>query len=299
MSDYLDPHVVSRIKGYELRSMRLVESFMAGMHRSKLLGISTDFAQHRQYVPGDDTRHLDWKVYARTDRFYVRQYEAETNMAVFFLLDASNSMFFRSETAAMSKFEYAATVVCTLAYLLLQQKDTFGLVLFDEQVRAMLAARGSHTHFLNMADALEKAGPGDRTSINNALVTVAPQMKRRSLIIVISDYIDQIDELAMGMGQISFGQHDMILVHVEDPIERDFPFAGQTIFLGTEREGRLLCEPRDLRHAYLAARQRHLVQLRETCVQYGYDLAEMPTDRRLDEVLSRFLALRQARRRRR
>jgi uncharacterized protein (DUF58 family) len=299
MADFFEPHVLARIKGYELRSMRLVESYMAGMHKSRLLGISTDFAQHRQYVPGDDTRHLDWKVFAKTDRYFIKQYEAETNMQVVFLLDASKSMFFRGQKSAMSKFEYAATTVSALCYLLSQQKDAFGLALFDARVRTLLPAKGSHAHLRNLVDVLEKARPGEETDLCGVFFSVAPQLKRRSLVVLLSDFVSDIQRLSLGVGQIHFGQHDMVLLHVEDPLERDFPFAGQTIFLGSEGEGKLLCEPRDMRHAYLAARDRHLEAVRQSCLQFGYVLEHMPTDAPLDETLSRLLSLRQARRRRR
>ncbi|MEX1097480.1 MAG: DUF58 domain-containing protein [Planctomycetales bacterium] len=299
MPDYLDPRVLSRIKGYELRSRRLVESFMAGMHKSKLLGISTEFAQHRQYVPGDETKHLDWKVYAKTDRYYVKQYEAETNMQVVFLLDASNSMFFRSDEAAMSKFDYAATVLASMSYLLMQQKDAFGLALYDEKVRTFLPPKGSHTHFRNLTDVLDKTTAGPETDLADVCLTIAPQLKRRSLIIVISDFITDLDRLGLGLGQISFGGHDMVLFHVEDPLERDFHFAGQTIFIGKENEGRLLCEPRDLRNAYLKSRRKHLGNVRRTALQFGYEVEDLPTDARLDESLSKFLATRLAKRRQR
>jgi len=298
MADIFDPHVIGAVKGLTLRSLRLVESFMVGMHKSRLRGISTEFAQHRPYVQGDDTRHLDWKVLARTDRLYVKEYEAETNMPVRFLLDSSQSMFFRSDEAAMSKFEYAATIIATLSYLLLQQKDTFGLVLFDERVRSVLPPKGSGAHFRNVVDALTNATGGGKTNITNALLTLAPQLKQRGLIVVVSDFVDETDQLGSGLGQMSFLGQDVVLFHVEDPVERDFPFAGQTIFLGPEEEGRLLCEPRDLRNAYLAERRRHLDAVHELCLRFGYELEDMPTDTRLDAVLAGFLALRQARRRR-
>jgi uncharacterized protein (DUF58 family) len=298
MPDFFDPHVIGRVKGLALRSLRLVESFMVGMHKSRLRGISTEFAQHRPYVQGDDTRHLDWKVFARTDRFYLKEYEAETSMPVRFLLDTSQSMFYQSPEAAMSKFEYAATIVATLAYMLLQQKDTFGLVLFDETVHAVLPPKGSGGHFRNVLEALSKATGSGRTNISNALATLAPQLKRRGLAVVVSDFVDETDRFASSLGQMSFLGQDIILFHVEDPVEREFPFAGQTIFLGPEQEGKLLCEPRDLRNAYLAERERHLDSIRELCLRFGYEFEHMPTDSRLDAVLAGFLALRQARRRR-
>ena len=298
MADYLDPHVLSRIKGYEMRSLRLVESYMSGMHKSKLLGISTEFAQHRQYVAGDETKHLDWKVFAKTERYYVKQHEAETNMPVIFLLDSSKSMFFESPQAAMSKFAYAATTVCTLARFLSLQKDAFGLVLFDRAIRTIMPPKGSHAHFRNLTHTLENASPGEETDLAQVFMSLAPQLKRRSLIIVVSDFLSDLDRLTLGLGQLSFGNHDVVMFHVEDPQERDFQFRGQTIFLGPENEGRLLCEPRDLRNTYMESRRRHLDRVREDAVRFGYEVEEMPTDARLDETLSKFLALRQARRKR-
>ncbi|MHC4915695.1 MAG: DUF58 domain-containing protein [Planctomycetota bacterium] len=298
MPDYFDPDVIGRVKGFSLRSLRLVESFMVGMHKSRLRGISTEFAQHRPYVQGDDTRHLDWKVYAKTDRFYVKEYEAETSMRVEFLLDTSKSMFFKSEEAAMSKFEYAATVVSTLAFMLMQQKDAFGLVLFDEDVREILPFKSSGAHFRNVVGAMERAEPGGKTNIANALTRAAPQLKQRGLVVVVSDMVDETGEMGMGLGQMSYLGQDVIIFHVEDPVERDFPFGGQTIFLGLEEEGKLLCEPRDLRNAYLTERREHLDFIRNLCLRFGYEMEDMPTDSRLDILLSGFMSLRAARRRR-
>ena len=297
MPDYFDPHVIGRIKSLELRSLRLVESFMTGMHKSRLLGISTEFAQHRQYVPGDDVKHLDWKVFAKTDRFYVKQYEAETNMQVTFLLDTSNSMFFKSEDAALSKFDYAATVLAALGYLLLQQKDIFGLMLFDEKLNSVVRARGSGSHFRNCLQLLGSAAPSGKTSLREAMHGMTTQLKRKGLVIVISDFIDDVEQLGLSLGQLSFARQDAILFHIEDPIEREFPFSGQTIFLGMEDEGKLLCEPRDLRNAYLQERARHIEDIRQAALGFGYDLEQLQTDQRLDAALSGFLSLRLARKR--
>jgi uncharacterized protein (DUF58 family) len=299
MVNFLDPQVLGRIKDYELRSLRLVESYLAGMHASRLLGISTEFAQHRQYVPGDDPKHLDWKVFAKTDRYFIKQYEAETNMQVCFLLDASASMFFQGNPAGLSKFEYAGTALAGLGYLLSQQKDAFGLVLFDQKVRTYLPPKGSLAHFRQMVAVLDQATPGPETDLAEVLFAILPRLKRRSLIVIFSDFLTAPERLTLALGQINFGQNDLLLFRVEDPLEREFPFAGPTIFLGPEQEGRLLCDPRDLRHAYLAARRRHRDGLHDACVQFGFSLEDLPTDARLDDVLSKFLAFRQARRKRR
>jgi uncharacterized protein (DUF58 family) len=297
MPNVFDPQVIGRIKQLEVRSLRLVESFMAGSHKSRLLGISTEFAQHRQYVPGDDPKHLDWKVFAKTDRFYIKQYEAETNMRVTFLVDTSNSMFFQSEHAALSKYEYAATVASSLAYLLLQQKDTFGLMLFCDDVHTTLRPRGSTSHFRNICTTMEAAEAGGKTSLYGSMSGVAGRLKSKGMVFVVSDFVDDLDELNMALGQLSFSGQDVCLVHVEDPVERDFPFSGQTIFLGLEEEGKLLCEPRDLRNAYLAERERHLEQLNDACLRFGYSLERLCTDEPMDAALAAFLSLRLARRR--
>ncbi len=297
MSDYFDPHIIGRVKSLSLRSQRLVESLMAGMHKSRLRGISTEFAQHRQYAVGDDTRRLDWKVFARTNRLYLKEYEAETNMPVRFLLDTSQSMFFKSENAAISKFDYAATVVATLAYLLMQQKDTFGLSLFSQKVLAMLPPRGSRSHFRAVVDAFSRGATGQgETDLSNAISNIAPQCKQRGLVVIVSDLLSDTEQLALAFGQLSFLGQDVIVFHVEDPAERDFPYTGPTVFLGPEQEGKLLCEPRDFRNIYLAERRSHIDAIHSACLRFGYHLEAMPTDARLDGVLSAFLSLRQARR---
>ena len=296
-TNIFDPNVIGRVKGLEVRSYRLAESFMVGMHRSRLRGISTEFAQHRQYVTGDDTKFLDWKVFAKTDRFYIKEFEAETNLPVLFLVDVSPSMFFKSETAAMSKFDYAATVTATMAYLLMQQKDTFGLGLFSDTIRSYLPAKGSGSHFRNVIDILEGASGGGKTDVGKAMMTTGPRLKGKGIVVVISDFVEDEGELTKALGQMSYMGHDVVLYHIEDPEERDFPFAGQTIFRGTEDEGRLLCDPEDLREAYFRERRRHLDSIHNTCVRFRYDLLDMPTDGPIDEVLTAFLAERLTRRR--
>lgn len=297
MESVFDPHVISRIEQMAIRSRRLVEGFLAGMHRSRLRGMSTEFAQHRQYVQGDDIRHLDWKAYAKSDRYYIKEHEAETNLRVTFLLDCSQSMFFKSADAAMSKYEYGATVVASLAYLLMRQKDAFGLVLFDETIREAMPTRSSGGHFLNMVDLLEHAEPGGQTNVAQALNAVSPQMKRKGMAVVVSDFVDDPGTFNLPLGRLIFAGHDIILFHIEDPVERDFPFAGQTIFRGLENEGRLLCEAADLREAYLGERGLHLETLRDICRRMAFDLEEMPTDEPLDVALSAFFAVRNRRQR--
>ena len=306
MADLFDPEIISTLKGLEVRSQRLVASHMMGMHKSSLRGISTEFAQHRQYVVGDDTRHVDWKVYAKTDEVFIKEYEAETNMAVYFMIDMSPSMFYKSEGTPMSKFEYAATIVATLCYMMQQQKDLFGLCLFDANIQKFMKPKGSNLHYRNMISVLEdelnkEIDPSDdrKTDIGNTIKKLGPQVKSKGIVVVISDFVDDIEKLGLGLGQISFLGQDSILFHIEDPVERDFPFAGQTIFRGLEGEGKLLCDPRDLRSIYLEKKAEHLDKLQDICVKFGYDFRRIQTDTRLDVVLSEFMSTRMSQRRRR
>jgi len=297
MRSVFDPHVISRIERLPLRSRRLAEGFLAGMHRSRMRGMSTEFAQHRPYVQGDDVRHLDWKAYAKSDRFYIKQHEAETNLRCLFCLDCSSSMFFKSADAAMSKYEYAATIVASLSYLLMRQKDSFGVILFADSIQEALPCRSSGGHFLNMTETLEKATPGGHTNVSQVVNAAAIQMKRKSMVVVVSDFVDDPESFSLPMARLIYAGHDIILFHVEDPVERDFPFGGQTIFLGLEDEGKLLCEAADLRQAYLGERNDHLDTLRDICRRMAFDLEEMPTDEPLDVALSAFFGVRNSRQR--
>jgi uncharacterized protein (DUF58 family) len=287
-----DPHIIARIERLELRARRLVEGYMIGIHRSPYRGISTDFAEHRHYVQGDDTRHLDWKIYARSDRFYVKKYEQDTNLEARFLVDCSRSMFFRSDGAAMTKFEYAATMTASLAYLLHKQRDAVGLTLFDSDLRTALQPRASYSHFQHLARTLEEAGPGGDTALGKTLKKLGLQIQRRGLVVVISDFLDDLTPLAEGLGLHDSEGNEVILFRVEDPAEKAFPYGGPTVFLGLENEGKLLCDPRDLRNHYLAEREAHVRGLYEACRQHGFMMEDAPTDAPLDSVLSGFLNMR-------
>lgn len=295
MTNYFDPKIIGRIKNLDLRSMRLVENFNSGMHKSKILGISTEFAQHRQYVEGDEIKHIDWKVFAKTDKYYIKQYEAETSMTTYFLIDTSASMFFKSDEAAMSKFDYAATTVSAMMYMIQGQKDTFALGLFDGKVHTRLPAKGSKSHYQNCNRLLEAAKPSTNTNVAASLSSIAPQVPQAGIVILISDFIADLDKFALALGQMNFIGHDLIIFHVEDPLERDFSYGGQTIFIGPENEGKLLCDPRDLRSAYLKEREDHIGEVRRICRRAGYELENMFTDTPLDATLSGIIANRAAR----
>jgi uncharacterized protein (DUF58 family) len=290
--NYFDPIVASRLAGYDLRSRRLAEGFKEGQHKSRLLGMSTSFAQHRPYSPGDDPRRLDWKVLAKTDRYFIRQHEAETNLSCLFLLDTSKSMFFKSDAAPMSKFDYAATVSATLAYLLFQQKDPFGLILFDQAVQAALPPRSTGGHLRIFFDTLSNAKAGGQTDLGRVILAMGPRMKRRGLVIIVSDFLCDLDQLTLGLGQCTFTGQDVLLLLVEDPLERDLTLAGSTLLLGPENDGRILCDPRDYVATYEAEYARHRQTIRDAARRFGYFFEVFPTDGAIDVALSTVLAAR-------
>jgi uncharacterized protein (DUF58 family) len=290
---YFDPAVIAQLKGLSVRARRVVEGVMLGIHRSPLRGISAEFAQHRSYVPGDDLRHLDWKVFAKSDRFYVKQYRQETSLTCHFVLDASESMAYAGG-GPMTKYDYAATLVASFAHLVVSQQDAVGLSLFSQKVRTTLPARATHGHLTNMMGTMEAATPSGPTQIGGSLGPVAGMLKRRSLVVLVTDLLDDPEPLAYGLNRLRYDGHDAIMLHVVDPYEQTFPFAGPSILQGHENSGRLVCDPRDLRELYLAERQAHLDEVRTLCRALHFDHQEIVTSEPLDAALATLLYARQA-----
>ncbi len=285
MAKVFDPAVISKIRGYKLRARRIVEGFVIGMHKSRSLGIGLEFKQHREYVQGDDTRRLDWKVFARTDRYFVRQFESETNMACQIVLDCSESMQYKGD-APMSKFDYAATAAVSLAYLLLLEHDSVGFTLFDERVRLHLPPKATFSQFYRAVEALENLTPGNGTMTGAALAAVAGHLRRRSMVIILSDFLDDVAPIALGLNRLSFDGHEVLAVNVADPLEVSFPFSGPAILEGLERSGELRCDPSDFRELYLESRAAHFDELRAACQRLCFDLNDLATSTPLDEALS-------------
>jgi uncharacterized protein (DUF58 family) len=292
MPNYFDPHVISRIQRYDIRARRVVEGFLVGIHKSPFPGTGMEFRQHREYVQGDDLRFLDWKVYAKTDRFFVKQFESETNMPCQFVLDASESMFYRG-SAPMSKFEYAATVAASLGYLLLMQRDAIGFTFFDDKIRAQIPSQATYSQFHHAMTTMASIAPGARTMTGNALMAVGGSLKRRGLVILLSDFLDDIDPIALGLNRLSFDGHEVVALNVCDPTEVDFPFAGPAVLEGLEQAGNLRCDPSDYRDVYLHSREEHFAALRAACRRLQFDIHDLVTSAPLDEALSEFLIERQ------
>ena len=291
-TDYLSPEILQSLGDLELVAREVVEGLRVGSHRSPLRGFSTEFAHHRQYAPGDSIRDLDWRVYGRTDRYYTKLYEAETNFDCHILVDASASMTYSS--AKVSKLEYAKFLAASLAYLVLKQRDSVGLSVFDSEVRAYLPPRSAMGIILEIDRLLRDIKPVPRTSIAKQLHDIALLMKRRSFVILISDLFADVADIQAGLDHLRFDGHNVVVFHTLDPYEIEFPFKGTWRFEGLEEELPLTTQPERIRQDYLASLHTYLDALRAGCVASHVDYTTVDTSRPLDAVLNEFFFLRQS-----
>lgn len=314
----LDPAVLARLKGLRLRAERIVEGFVSGLHRSPYQGFSNEFAEHREYVPGDDLRYVDWRAYAKSDRIYLKRYEEETNLIGYVVLDVSESMEYRSEGpgaggqgpekdlsrgrkpsvaggAAMSKLEYAQTAAAALAYLILHQQDAVGLATFDDRVRTLLKPSGSPSQLTPVLDAIAKSEGREKTAAGPIFHELAERFSRRGVVMILSDLFDDPEPLLAGLKHFRHRRHDVIVMHVLDPAEIEFPFQQPTLFKGLESLGELLVDPARLRRAYQEEFERFRNEVAAGCRSQGAEYVLLRTDRPLDSALTAFLHRRQAR----
>lgn len=294
---YLDPKVLDRIEGLELKARLIVEGWISGLHRSPFRGASVEFAEHREYVPGDDIRFLDWKVFGRSDRLYVKRYEEETNLEAALVVDVSASMTYRGDDVGHSKLDYARWAAAALAYLVTQQQDAVSLCLFDDQVRRTLPAGSNPVHLRTIMAALDQAQPTGTTGVGRALKEVGEALRRRGLVLLFSDLLDDARAIAQGLKQIRHRGHEMILFHVLDPDETRFPFERLTRFHGLEGGPDVVADPEALQRAYLEEVEAFTRQVRRACHANRIDYVPLDTSESLGTTLSAYLARREARRR--
>ena len=285
-TSYLDPELLQSLGDLELIAREVVEGLRVGGHRSPLQGFSTEFAHHRQYSPGDPIRTLDWRVFGRTDRFYTKLFEAETNFDCHLLVDASSSMNYGS--GKVSKLEYAKFLSASLAYLVLKQRDSVGLSVFDSEVRAYLPPRSAMGIILEIDRLLKDIKPTPKTSLAKQLHDIALMMKRRSVVVVISDLLSEIDDILGALEHLRFDGHNVIVMHTLDPYEIEFPFDGTWRFEGLEGEEPLTTQPQRIRDEYLKNFGEYLESLKSGCVAAQIDYTVVDTSRPLDLLLSEF-----------
>jgi uncharacterized protein (DUF58 family) len=287
---FLHPRTIARINRLDLRARHVVEGFLAGMHKSPFFGHSVEFVQHREYTRGDDIRRLDWKVWSKTDRFYIKQFEAETNLRSTLVVDVSESMHYGR--GPLNKYEYACSIAACLAYLLLRQQDAVGCITFDSGVRQVVPARSQQNHLDAIIRAMDVSRPREKTDIEAILRRVTDQMAARGMVIIVSDLLTDRGPLWKGLDMLCHRSHDILVFHVLDDDEVAFPFQGTTRFEGMEMLPDLLCDPRALRDGYLEELEQYLVEVRRGCAKRGIDYVLVKTSDYLDAVLAKFLSAR-------
>ena len=290
---YLDPEVLDRIKRLEIRARMVVEGFITGMHRSPYHGFAIEFAGHREYAPGDELKHIDWKVWSKTDRLYIKEYEEETNLKCTVIIDASKSMAYGSP--GWSKFDYAATAAASLAHLLQQQQDAVGLVTFNNKIKDVLPASSRANHLRQMVHMLEQLEPDEATDVSDVFVKLAGQIRQRGIVAIFSDLMVDEKTLKDALQQFRLRKHDVILFHIMHDHELTFPFDENTRFIGLEGiEDEIEADPRALQQAYLDEVEKFLKSTQKTCASIGVDYRLVNTKQPLDAVLSEYLNFRKS-----
>jgi len=290
---FIDTRALMQIRSLELRARVVVQGFWSGLHRSPYHGFSVEFTEYRQYVPGDDPRFVDWRVFARSDRYYIKKFEDETNLRCHLLLDQSRSMTFGS--LDWTKADYAHTLAATLAYFLFQQGDAVGLLSFDEGIRDYLPTRNRLGHLRQLMLALEKPAAGRATSIAKPLRRIVELVNKRGLMVLISDLLAPVEELEAQLGQLTASGHEVVVIRVLDPAEINFDFDESVIFHDAENEKDLFIDPTSARRNYLRRFEEHGDAARAVCQKLGAEYLSITTDQPLDRLLSDFLRERQRR----
>lgn len=290
MPSYLDPQILSRAEALGMKARQVVEGLRVGDHKSPYKGFSVEFVQHREYVPGDDIRHIDWKSYGRSERYTIKQYEQETNFTCHLLVDGSNSM--RYGGGATNKLEYAKLLAASLAYMIIRQRDAVSLRIFNSGWAAELPPSSSLAHINAITHTLEDTKPRDRTNIGPLLDELADRVARRGIVCLISDCLEDLDPIIGALRHLRFRGHEVILFHVLHEDEVKFPLDGNIRFIGLEGFEELMTRPHLLRPAYLRIVQKYLADIQRGCDGSGVDYVQLLTNRPLDVALAEYLVRR-------
>ena len=288
---FLQPHVVSKLANMEIRARLVVEGFITGLHKSPYHGFSVEFAEHRQYMPGDEIRHIDWKIYGKTDRYYIKQYEEETNLKSYIVLDASRSMEYASP-GNIRKIEYASYLAASLAYMMIKQQDAVGLSVFDEAITSYLPPHATKGYLRQILIALQQVQATRRTGAGKSLHQVADRIKRRGLVVVISDLFDKPEEVIGALKHFRHKKNEVIVMHVLDPMERSFAFGGDALFKDMETSEHLMTQPWQIQKAYQQAMGDYLEHYKRQCRENAIDYVLLDTRTPFDQALVEYLSKR-------
>lgn len=292
VADFLKPSDLQRLSNLQVFARQVVEGFCSGLHRSPHKGFSVEFKQHRAYVPGDEIRHIDWRVFGRSDRFYIREYEEETNLRATLILDRSGSMGYGANT---SKFAYATKLAACLSYLMLQQSDSVGLVTFDTEIRRYIPPRSRVSHLKVLIDELENGQTGGETELGEVFHDLVPKLHRRGLLVILSDCFGDVATFLKAMAHFRHAYHEILVFQIWDRDELDFPFKGWTQFECLERAGiKHMLDPVLLRQAYMENLEKFRDELTRGCRRHKIDLVPFCTDQPYAEALAAYLGRRMA-----
>ena len=285
---YLDPKVVSKLGGLDMIARFVVEGFMTGLHKSPYHGFSVEFAEHRQYMPGDNLKHVDWKLYGKSDRVYVKIFEEETNLRSHLLLDTSASMGYASPER-ITKFQYASFLAAALSYLMLKQQDAVGLLTFSDQVNKLIPPRSSRGHLKLLLNELDKTQPASETDIGTALESLAERIKRRGLIVLFSDLMDEPASVMRALKHFRHRQNEVVVFHILDPYEVEFPFKGESGFVDMETGKELMTQPWEIADQYRKRFKSWSKAYERVCLENRIEYVQLTTETPYDVALLRYL----------
>ncbi len=281
---YLDPDTIAKLGNMELRARMVVEGFITGMHKSPYHGFSVEFSQHRQYRPGDEIRFLDWRVYGRSGRYYIKEFEEETNLRSMLCVDTSASMRFSSNNR-LSKFEYSCYLSAALAMLMIQQRDAVGLALYNKQITSFLPPNSKPSYISQILSILENVVPSDTTGTAVALELLAERIKRRGLIVVFSDFFDNTESIIKAIRHLRHKRHEVILFHILDPREVDFDFGNSANFIDLETGEQMVTQPHQIKKSYVETMHNFINNLKKECMHHNVDYNLITTDVSFDKAL--------------
>jgi uncharacterized protein (DUF58 family) len=287
---YIDPATLMQLKSLELRAKHVVQGFMTGLNRSPYHGFSVEFTEYRQYTQGDDLRHLDWKLFARTDRYYIKRFEDETNLRCLLLLDASKSMNFGS--VGYTKSEYAKTLAATFAYFLANQRDAVGLATFAAEIEDFIPPRFRSGHLRRLMVSLERNADGSTTHLAKPLEQIAERLNKRGMLVLISDLLAPLETLELSLGSLTVRGQDVVVFHILDPEELQFQFGAPELFVDLETDRRLYVDPAAIRKEYLSRLGEHLKSIEGICARLGLVYHRMSTDTALETALPEIIRVR-------
>lgn len=281
---YLEPEFISKLKTLELKAKTVVEGFKVGLHRSPYHGFSVEFSEHRPYMQGDSIRHIDWKAYGKRDKFYIKQYEEETNLISNIILDSSASMKFRY-SGKISKFDYAKILSAALSYLMISQQDAVGLSLYSENVKEYLLPKANRIYVQKLISAIENFEPGFKTSTAKCLNLIAEKIRKRGLVIIISDLLDNPSEIVKALSQFHFRKNEVIVFHILDPSEINFNFSKDAQFIDLETGEKMTTQPYQIQKAYFDAFSSHIEIIKKECLNFRIDYNLITTNTPFDKAL--------------